>query len=80
MGKIYAYVRVSTPKQSIERQIRNIKNEYPEAIIVQESYTGSTMNRPKWNMLYCRLAPTDTVVFDSVSRMARNSEEGFRVY
>ena len=80
MGKIYAYVRVSTPKQSIERQIRNIKNEYPEAIIIQESYTGSTMNRPKWNMLYCRLAPTDTVVFDSVSRMARNSEEGFKVY
>ena len=65
---------------SIERQIRNIKNEYPEAIIVQESYTGSTMNRPKWNMLNCRLAPTDTIVFDSVSRMARNSEEGFKVY
>ena len=80
MGKIYGYVRVSTKQQSIERQIRNIRQAYPEAIIVQESFTGTTMNRPKWNMLYCRLGDTDTVVFDSVSRMARNAEEGFKVY
>ena len=80
MGKIYGYVRVSTKQQSIDRQIRNIRQAYPDAIIVQESYIGTTMNRPKWNMLYCRLAPTDVVVFDSVSRMARTAEEGFKVY
>ena len=27
-NKIYAYARISTPKQNIDRQIRNIKNEY----------------------------------------------------
>lgn len=80
MGKIYGYVRVSSKKQSIERQVRNIRQAYPEAIIVQESFTGTTMNRPKWNMLYCRLADTDTVVFDSVSRLARTADEGFKVY
>ena len=31
---IYGYARVSTTKQNIERQIRNISAAYPTAIIV----------------------------------------------
>ena len=38
---IYGYCRISTAKQSIDRQIRNIKAEYPAAHIVQEAYTGT---------------------------------------
>ena len=34
---IYGYCRISTAKQSIDRQIRNIKVEYPTAHIVQEA-------------------------------------------
>ena len=34
---IYGYCRISTAKQSIDRQIRNIKAEYPTAHIVQET-------------------------------------------
>ena len=34
---IYGYCRISTAKQSIDRQIRNIKAEYPTAHIVQEA-------------------------------------------
>ena len=77
---IYGYVRVSTKRQSIERQIRNIQKEYPEALIIQETYTGTTMDRPKWNKLLCRLTDGDIVIFDSVSRMARTSESGFETY
>ena len=51
-GRIYGYARISRPKQSIERQIRNIKTEYPDAIILQEAYTGRKINRPEWNRLY----------------------------
>ena len=36
---IYGYARISTKKQNIERQIRNIKASYPEVVIVQEVYT-----------------------------------------
>ena len=32
--KVYGYCRVSTMKQSIERQIRNVKEKYPDAVIV----------------------------------------------
>ena len=38
--KKYGYCRVSTPKQNIERQVRNIQNTYPDTIIVKEVYTG----------------------------------------
>lgn len=41
MGKIYGYVRISTKKQNMERQIRNIQKEYPEAVIIKEVYTGT---------------------------------------
>ena len=81
MGKIYAYCRISTKDQSIERQIRNAKNLYEEAIIVEEVYTGTKLEgRTKWNNLYKDLKPGDKVIFDSVSRMSRNAEEGFKLY
>lgn len=77
---IYGYCRISTAKQSIDRQIRNIKAEYPTAHIVQEAYTGTFILRPEWSKLYRILKFGDMVVFDSVSRMSRNAEEGFSLY
>lgn len=76
----YGYARVSRKEQSIERQIRNILREYPEAKIYEESYTGTTLDRPKFQKLLKRVKPGDKIVFDSVSRMSRNKEEGFRLY
>lgn len=80
MCKVYGYCRVSTMKQSIERQIRNAKAAYPDAIIVTDEYTGTKLDRPGWTKLYRQLKPGDTVVFDQVSRMSRDADEGFRVY
>ena len=77
---IYGYCRISTAKQSIDRQIRNIKAEYPTAHIVQEAYTGTSIFRPEWLKLYRILKSGDMVVFDSVSRVSRNAEEGFALY
>lgn len=77
---VYGYCRISTMKQRLERQVDNIKREYPNAVIISEEYTGTTTDRPKWNRLYKRLKSGDTVVFDEVSRMSRNAEEGFALY
>lgn len=77
---IYGYCRISTKQQSIERQIRNIKVEYDTAVIVTEVYTGTKQDRPEWNKLYRKVKPGDTIVFDSVSRMSRDAEEGFALY
>ena len=76
----YGYCRISTKQQSIDRQIRNIKAEYSTAVIVTESYSGTTLNRPEWIKLHKKLKSGDTIVFDSVSRMSRNAEEGFSLY
>lgn len=76
----YGYIRISTQKQNLERQRRNIKSAYPEAQIVEDTYTGSQISRPGWDRLRKRLAPGDTIVFDSVSRMSRDAAEGFATY
>ncbi len=81
MSKIYGYCRISTKSQSIERQIRNIKDLYSNAIIVEEAFTGTKIEgRNKFNDLLSKIKPGDIIVFDSVSRMSRNSDEGFKLY
>lgn len=77
---IYGYCRISTQKQSIERQLRNIKAKYPDVVLYQEKYTGTTMDRPEWRKLKRKLRSGDTVVFDSVSRMSRDAQEGIALY
>ena len=78
---IYGYVRISTRQQNIERQIRNIKNEYENVKIIEEVYTGTKIEgRKEFNNLLKKLKEGDTVVFDSVSRMSRNAEEGYEIY
>lgn len=78
---VYGYCRISTKKQSIDRQIRNIKSYNENAIIVEEVYTGTKIyGREKWNKLYKKLKQNDTIIFDSVSRMSRNATEGFELY
>ncbi len=77
---IYGYCRISKAKQSIERQIRNIKATYPEATIVQEVFTRTRMERKEWMKLYGKVKSGDVIVFDSVSRMSGNAEDGFAAY
>lgn len=84
---VFGYVRISTVKQKIQRQIDNIKAAYPDAIIITEKgVSGCTLDRPAWNKLLQdverRAARGErvTLVFDEVSRMSRNAAEGFAVY
>ena len=76
----YGYCRISTKKQSIDRQIRNISSAFPDAQIITEAYSGRYVNRPEWNKLYRKLRADDVVIFDSVSRMSRNAADGFALY
>lgn len=80
MSKIYAYCRISKASQSIQRQLDNISKAYPNAKIYQEVFTGTTTDRKEWIKLKKVLKVGDTVVFDSVSRMSRNAEEGISDY
>ncbi len=81
MGRYYGYARISRKEQSIDRQIRNIKADYPTAIILQEAYTGTKVEgRKEFEKLLKAVKSGDTIIFDSVSRMSRNAADGIALY
>lgn len=83
---IIGIARISTSKQNIERQVRNILEKYPNARIIKITCSGSKVigyeefekvinevKAGKGNKKY-------KLVFDSASRMSRDSESGCRLY
>lgn len=77
---IYAYARISTPAQKLERQVENLLRAEPTAKLFKESFTGRSLHRPEWVRLTKVLKTGDVVVFDEVSRMSRSAEEGIATY
>ena len=81
MGCIYGYCRVSSKKQNIERQVRNILAVHPTAIIVKEVFTRTSFcGRKEWDKIMRVIKSGDMIVFDSVSRMCGNADEGCEIY
>ena len=81
MCKTYGYCRISRKEQNIDRQERNIKALYPDSIIIKEAYTGTKVEgRKEFEKLIAKADSSTRIVFDSVSRMSRNAEEGFQLY
>lgn len=79
--KTFGYCRISRKEQNIDRQERNILAVYPDAIIIKEAYTGTKLEgRRKFESLIASADSSTRIVFDSVSRMSRNAEEGFDIY
>ena len=78
LKKVYGVARISTPRQKLERQVRNIQNVYPESYIIQIKYTGTTFrgNKDMENLItQIKRDVTNNIdvllVFDEVSRMSR---------
>lgn len=77
----YGYCRISTGRQNIERQVRNIIAKYPETKIYKEVFTGrKKQGRKELEKILKRVQSGDTIIFDSVSRMSRNADEGTSLY
>lgn len=77
--KTYLYIRVSTDKQDYDRQLSVLShNGYTgdNSIIVTETFTGKTLKgRKKFNKMNDNLKEGDTVVIESISRLARSLED-----
>ena len=81
MCKVYGYVRVSTTSQKTQRQIDNIKGYCGNAIIKEEKQSGKDIDgREVFKDLLHKVKSGDTIVFDEVSRMSRNAQEGYELY
>lgn len=77
---IYGYARVSTLTQekngnSLEEQVSALTS-YGCQEIVQEAYSGKTMERPAFTALLARLTAQDTLVVTKLDRFARTAIEG----
>ncbi len=80
-NRVYGYCRISRKQQNIERQERNILSAYPDAVIRKEAFTGTKVEgRKEFERILKEVQKGDTIVFDSVSRMSRNSAEGIELY
>ena len=83
MSKIYGYCRVSTKGQlegnSLEQQREEILNRYENAEIIQESFTGTTTNRPVFNKLIDKLGKGDILVITKLDRFCRSAKEGLEL-
>ena len=80
---IYGYTRVSTRKQvdgyGLEVQKNEILSKSPTAIIINEQFTGTQVDRPIFNDLLERLQVNDILVVSKLDRFARNTVEGIKV-
>ena len=87
---IYGYARVSTKSQDLTRQIRNImaygadkrtgEGGVDRKKIYTDKYTGTKIDRPGFDKLLKVVKAGDTLVFDEVSRLSRDADDGVRVY
>lgn len=77
---IWGYARVSTLSQgrdgnSLEEQVSALTS-YGCQEIVQEAFSGKTMERPAFQALLARLTAQDTLVVTKLDRFARTAIEG----
>ena len=80
---IYWYTRVSTKKQvdgyGLEVQKTEILEKYPDALILEEQYTWTKLERPVFTKLIRKLQPNDILIVSKLDRFARNTVEWIRV-
>ena len=77
---IYGYARVSTAGQSIngnslEDQVKALE-AYGCQEIITEAFSGKSMERPAFSMLFQKLQEGDTLVVTKLDRFARTAIDG----
>lgn len=77
MGKIYAYARVSTIEQNLDRQIIAIKNYCPtisDDDIFVDKKSGRNFDREEYQVLKRVLRNGDTLIIQDTDRLGRNKK------
>lgn len=71
MGKKYAYKRVSTVEQNLERQLPDFKCD----VVLEEKVSAKDMKRPRLEMLLEVISEGDEVHVYELSRLARSVKD-----
>lgn len=73
---IYAYVRVSSADQNVDRQMLAIQQlELPRSHIFIDRVSGKDFERPQYQRMIKRLKPGNTLIVKSIDRLGRNYDE-----
>lgn len=76
MGKIYAYIRVSSRDQNEDRQLIAMREvQVPEENIFIDKQSGKDFNRPQYKRMLRRIKPDDLIYIKSIDRLGRNYSE-----
>lgn len=74
--KKYAYCRVSSKDQNLDRQLAALEPwQVPEGNIFCDRQSGKDFERPAYQRLIRRLRPGDQLIIKSIDRLGRNYEE-----
>lgn len=73
---MYAYVRVSSVDQNVDRQMLAIEQlALPRSHIFIDRVSGKDFDRPQYQRMLKRLRPGNTLVVKSIDRLGRNYDE-----
>ena len=72
---IYAYTRVSSLQQNLDRQTQELKRSYNVDVLFEEKLSGKNLERPKLLEMISLLNEGDTVVVLELSRLARSQKD-----
>lgn len=75
MAKTWAYARVSTKSQNLDRQIRQLKNFVDDSFIMCDKASGKNFDCPNWDLLNRVLDQEDTLIVCSLDRLGRNYKQ-----
>ena len=73
---VFAYIRVSTKEQNINRQLKSILSKVPNIrkshVFIEKKSGASTKGRSELNKLMEQLRPGDIIYVHSIDRLGRN--------
>lgn len=75
----YIYARTSTNEQDVEQQASFLSSKHQHDYIVEEQFTGTTVERPKFQELLAKLVSGDKLIVTEVSRIGRETSEVLEV-
>lgn len=75
MGKVFAYIRVSTREQKEDRQLDSLKGLNIDEIIIEKASGKNFIEREKYQKMKSKLRTGDLVIVHSIDRFGRNYKQ-----
>ena len=73
MSQLIGYARVSTPDQSLERQLDELRSHGCDRVFAETASGKRGAHRPEWDACLAHLRAGDTLVVVELSRLGRNT-------